>query len=909
MLCCVGMMNAAELKIGKADGPIKIDGKFDEASWSKAETAKDFSLLSSQNPRGEKPDVQTSFRVMADAENLYFAITCEEPQMKMLKDALRGKPSNPWSNDLVEIFLSPLGTPDEYYQFAITAGGAVWQQFYAERGNIRPDPYEPEIEVASLRGERWWTLEIRFPLHAFYMTDKSHWNNKWLCNVSRLRHAKYQNSSWGRLQTSLHETASFNTLTNAPEKPAAFDLRICSAAFQPKEALSGTLETEILLQEAPEGKYTLTCGKASAGKVLKKGVNHIPLFPVVFAESGKNKVILKLLNTEGKTVAERTYPVSVENIPLKVTFSSPGFGNNFYPGERSDRLVGSVIVNLPVSVVAAKLNGKSYELSVRAGKAEFDLPLEGDEGIFEVNAGKNAVTTVIRKIRGPAAWIRDGKILIDGKPTVLLGWYGGGGWVCSKAFLEKYPTPADKHPYNFSSWIQMDPRRLLGNQIGEEEMVFDREPSKKVYEAVRKNIEKEKNSPLRVYYLSDEPECTGYSPVYLRYLYEYIRKLDPTRLVMIITRSPELYIDCADILNPHPYVNPVIADDGRRSLRVPIANVRAVCRKVAEANRRDKALMLTPQTFSYAMTNIYADFTTFDETNASVWTSICQGGQGITPYIYYDHASRPGLNLGCDFIYQSLERLAPMISAMENKLEIVVSDPENIDSRLIRANGKILLILVNVSQEKRQVSVSSEALKMSKELFCFREDKMYPVSKGSMSVELAPYQVMLLTSEKMDQGLESLEQMRKQIEMAERSRRNRGNILFGQGRKIELSHSPSKPYDLQNTMEQQDKLFDGIIDVSAWMPRNVDGALWYELAFAQDIPRFSKARIFGNDLKGVVFKIWKFGEWIIPPSVRSEQKYSVEFDFGKTLSTVKIRLEFPESAKKSVEMYEFELLK
>jgi hypothetical protein len=109
-------------------------------------------------------------------------------------------------------------------------------------------------------------------------------------------------------------------------------------------------------------------------------------------------------------------------------------------------------------------------------------------------------------------------------------------------------------------------------------------------------------------------------------------------------------------------------------------------------------------------------------------------------------------------------------------------------------------------------------------------------------------------------------------------------------------------------MAQQNLLFDGVLDVAGWMPRGTTD-LWYELAFPKFVPRFNKARIYGNALKGMTFKIWKRGDWKQPECKIKRGKYFMEFDFGKTLSTVKIRLDFVLNRKNMVDICEIELIK
>ncbi|MFA6931186.1 MAG: sugar-binding protein, partial [Lentisphaeria bacterium] len=715
---------AAEYKVGSA-GPVLVDGVIDEPCWQAAVPAGDFRPLKSSGKSSAL--LKTSFKALADPENLYFAITCDDPGA--FRADLKGPHSNPWSNDLVEIFLVPTGIGDEFYQFVISAGGASWQQFYGERGNIRPDAYAPAWEFSTRLIPGGWCLEVKIPLAALYMTSAAAWENTWLANVVRYSPGHQENSSWSSLNQNNHETDSFNKFSGLPAKPGASDLRIHSAVFKTTGrnagGFPGTLETGITLNAAPEGEYLLeTCGQTFKLR-LKSGSNTFSS-QVQLPMAGRNQVKFILRQANGKLVHERNFPVLVDASPLKLIFTSPQYSGNFYPGEDANRLQGFVEVNIPAEEITLEVAGTAHTLKVTGGKAGFDLDVSQIPGDIPVRTGE--IVTTVRRITNAKAWIRNGRVIVNGKPEFLLGWYGGPGWICSKAFNEKYPSQADKHPFNLPGWIGLEVTRLLGNKIETEEMVYDRMPSQKVFDAVQAVIEKNRNSPQILYYLSDEPECRGVSTVYLRHLYEFCKKLDPARLVMIISREPVRYIDCADIINPHPYIGPVVNEKGERSLNKSIASVRDMCGTVERLQRPDKVLMLTPQTFCYSFNNFYADYPTFDETSASIWASVCCGGQGITPYIWYDHAARPDLSLGCDFIYTSLDRLSPLITSEHSERL------GNQDIRVFKADGQTLYLLVNVQTEAQKFQFPAA----EKVLYRFRDRGELVPENARLILELAP---------------------------------------------------------------------------------------------------------------------------------------------------------------------------
>jgi hypothetical protein len=274
---------------------------------------------------------------------------------------------------------------------------------------------------------------------------------------------------------------------------------------------------------------------------------------------------------------------------------------------------------------------------------------------------------------------------------------------------------------------------------------------------------------------------------------------------------------------------------------------------------------------------------------------ICCGGKGLHPYIWHSHAERPELSIGCDYIYTSLSRLNKCL------VEPGKTPPKN-NPNVSAWKTKSMLAMVNLTPKPQTVT-----LKASGKYYIFR-GKGSVKANGKLTRKLAPYEVLVLTTKKMDKDLSLLSQVRNKIASAEKARRNRNNILFGKGKDIELSFSSSKPYELFKPMAQQNLLFDGVLDVAGWMPRGTTD-LWYELAFPKFVPRFNKARIYGNALKGMTFKIWKRGDWKQPECKIKRGKYFMEFDFGKTLSTVKIRLDFVLNRKNMVDICEIELIK
>ena len=927
ILSCFVLAGVFQLsaQVASLEGTVSLDGKLDEAAWKLAVPQSGFSLLKSRNKKNLKPE-QTEFRVLADAKNLYIGIRCSEPDMKSLTINAQKGSENIWADDSVEVFLAPCGRKENFYQFVITAGNVTWCQYYEEAGNVTPEDFGAAFDSAVFIGRNFWSVEVRIPWNAFYHTPSHEWKEKWLFNVVRTRIKPREYSSWSPLISGYREPGYFRTFSGFPKKSAEQGISIGNVNgkledMKQENYYTGLLQIPVNAEKAIGG-LTLSIVsdgiKTISGKPvsLNRKLNMVEV-PAVFTKTGKNTFYVELKNAKGECIAERYSTVNIKYDPIKIIFDKPFYSQCFYPGQDFSRISGTVIVSAKVPFVTLSAGNKSYRLALKAGKAVFDIPNPVKEGSVILNAfiekdgkrtaGQSAEIKILKPSGRKMVWIeKPGRLVINGKREFGLGWYGGagrGGFLISEAFAEKYPSPAAKHPYNVDSMILIAPPSLL-RSINTTEYERDIYPSEKAIQVFLDRIKKNRNRDFIYYYLADEPEFHGVSSVYLEHVYKIIKKEDPYHPVMIITTTPNKFINCADILNPHPYIKPMINDKGKRLLGRPVNAITDSARLFLKANRKDKLLFGTPQLFNYRHVNQYAVFPTFDETNAWIWGLICCGGQGLTPFIYYDHASRPDLDFGMDYIYFSIDRLAPYLTAPVEPLAGSV-DNRNVEQRLIGTEDGVLLILSNTSPEKQKVTFQSPALKKYESLNLFREPGTQKIQQGKFSMEMAPYQVRIFSSRKLDKGLSSMAEFRRKVAEAEKERCSSPSILFEKGHRIEISTCQRVDTD---TCVIEDKLFDGVRDIFAFRPKFPFNTIWLEFGFRKFTAKFSKMRLYGWKLEEPEFSILKYGEWIkLNPVSVKKGKYFLELDFGQTYTTVKCRVKWKKGST-GFELYEFELI-
>ncbi len=911
---------AAPYKASQLKGTLNIDGNLNEPTWQSANCYNDFRSVATSRPTLiAKPE----FRVLQDGDYVYFGIKVNNDDPAQLRAKHSTYTSNPWADDVVEIFISPSGKYAEYYQFVFAAGGAHWTAYYEEQGNIQPDPFSPVLESKLFKGDNFWSLEVKLPLSAFYMTPRRQWSQEWLLNVcTGIRRGKrYELASWSPVVRWFRDSKNYNKIGGMPMKSADRDCSITDVTFnatgQADGNFTGTLSLAATI--ALQGEYTLLINGENKGKFnLNNGTRKIKV-PASFPKEGKNVTSMKMLDSSGKIVAERSYPVSVSFQPISFEFEKPSYGNCFFPGQDASKLKGYLNVKIDVDKVHFKGAGQDKFLKVRDGKAHFNFKLKNfKEKDFKVTASAGGYSSEARiRIlppieKGNMGWIEDGRLYLNGKPFVVRSFYGIAGlgkgttYMCSNLMDKKYKPASRKMPVQDFVSFRCSLQLLDMNKTVEAQYATkDQKPSQEVYDWLKAKIEKVKHNDFFCYYLSDEPECRGVSPVYLKYMYEYIKELDPYHPVFIISRRPVAYMECCDIMAPHPYNLPQVDIRGKRSYHRDFEVVDRMCADTKNYGLKNKILLLCNEAYGSLGDNIYADILNFDEVNANCWLLFANGGMGLFPFIWFDHCSRPEQGKAFDFCYQSMERLEKHIIDCVEESDMEVSNPK-IRARLTMPFGKPMLIMVNKSTEPQKVTLKAKDLRKGKKLYSFRQNVSFErPSKDTLEFDLKPLQWVILTSEKMDDGLRSMEDYKAELVEIRKQIKARGNILHGpQAKDVAITAS----YYTEQYLREI--LFNGWFEGRSWQPRMYKyHPQWIQLSFTNEVPRFSKIRLVGYNCGKAKFKYWKYGEWIeIQPKMTTDGEYEFTFDIGKTISTVKLMTEWAPQQEK-LELYEFELLK
>ncbi len=877
---------------------IILDGRLDEVSWAGAKEYSDFTLLKKSG--GARAEVQTHFKVLACEDRVYIGVKCDEPDVPYVKEThhLRSR----YGCDRVEFFISPSGTPFDFYQFMVTFGGYHECFYYQEGGGIQPDPYAPCWESAVYVGEDFWSMELMIPYTAFYMTANSRWSDKWRMNIARYRTALGTSSAeggnilstWSPLNLGFFDTECFRFIDGFPMRPLENDIRMVSAIADMTEitddGYKGTLTVKTV--NAVDGVFDFTSGYTETVRVaLQAGENEF-VVPCHFDSLGRHKVDLELKRVADGVAFQRFYPVLVVYEPIRIQFSLPEYRNNFYPGQDTSKIAGKVRSSKAVTL---KLEGPGIPETVITPDADGSFCFETPG--FEIGDAFLTATIegyeTVKKIRNlppterMMSWISGGNLVVNGKPVVRRNMYAD-RWHSGTAFLRRYDSePQYQTPQVIRNkgYIQPD---VLVKGIAQPggAALRDDPPSEELLRKIDECMEGNSVRDFTYYYLYDEPECVGVSPIFLKYLYDYVSEKDPYHVILIASRACDTYVDCADWFETHPYINPNVREDGVRIYDRPFHTLGSYVDAIAKLNRPDKCIGFMPSAFAYKNVSLIADYPTFDEMICHTWAGMIRGGKSLWPFACMDLPDRLAVYEGMRYVYATFEILEDFILFAKRTTLLKTQDVEAVHYDL---GDKQMFVLINLTQQPQQVTVEG----LSGSWYEFRHARTITGN----AFDLAPYQVVVGTSVEMGGDLPTYQELVEKVNAHEQERKQNKSLLFDRYQDIPITSSMGNRWNY--------KLFDGIHDNLAWEHLYQSKDRFMELDLTKVKPTFSKVVISGYNIANMDILVRNAGALTVPPiAERLTEEFSTTFLLAEPICPEALRLEFNNEV---TELYEIEV--
>ena len=199
---------------------ISIDGRLDEAAWSRAVLVGGFTFYD----RPEAVDPQAYFRMLHDADGLYVGVTSDEPLMRKVVAVPQARDAHAvFSGETIEFFLDPKHDHADYYQFAVNIAGSIYD-------SRRTDPtWSAGVKAATQQGEDHWTLEFAIPWKDVGLSPAAGAVLGFNMCRDRLVGADKLWCNWSQTKANFHDPERFAHLVLAP---TADDLGKLGAEFR-----------------------------------------------------------------------------------------------------------------------------------------------------------------------------------------------------------------------------------------------------------------------------------------------------------------------------------------------------------------------------------------------------------------------------------------------------------------------------------------------------------------------------------------------------------------------------------------------------------------------------------------------------------------------------------------------------
>lgn len=166
-----------------------IDGQINEPIWDQVEWGDNFTQREPEY--GIPPTLQTAFKILYDAKNLYVAVRCFDTEPQKIEKRMSRRDG--FEGDWVEINIDSYHDLRTAFSFTISAAGVKGDELISNNGNNWDGSWNPIWYTATNIDDKGWTAEMRIPLSQlrFPTADEQTWGIQF--NRRDFRHAERSN--------------------------------------------------------------------------------------------------------------------------------------------------------------------------------------------------------------------------------------------------------------------------------------------------------------------------------------------------------------------------------------------------------------------------------------------------------------------------------------------------------------------------------------------------------------------------------------------------------------------------------------------------------------------------------------------------------------------------------------------
>ncbi len=170
--------------------PPAIDGRLDDAAWSKVEWQGDFTQR--QPDDGAEPSQQTSFKVLFDDNNLYVGIRAHDSEPE--KIVRRVTRRDHFDGDMVEINIDSYHDRRTAFSFTLNAAGVRGDEAISNDGDNWDSNWDPIWFGEAAVDSMGWTAEMQIPLSQLRFSNSE--EPVWGLQIMRHIFRKQERSNW-----------------------------------------------------------------------------------------------------------------------------------------------------------------------------------------------------------------------------------------------------------------------------------------------------------------------------------------------------------------------------------------------------------------------------------------------------------------------------------------------------------------------------------------------------------------------------------------------------------------------------------------------------------------------------------------------------------------------------------------
>ena len=174
------------LAAARANEPIVVDGRLDEAVWSRAATIESEDLHQILPVEYAQPSQVTRIFVLYDEEALYLAADMKDDQPELMTaKILRQRGANSWLDDQFEFILDPFNDKRNGYRFMVNPNGVRQEGLFKGSDQVQWQ-WNGIWQAEATQGDDGWIAETRIPFKTIsFNPDTDVWGLNFNRRVAR----------------------------------------------------------------------------------------------------------------------------------------------------------------------------------------------------------------------------------------------------------------------------------------------------------------------------------------------------------------------------------------------------------------------------------------------------------------------------------------------------------------------------------------------------------------------------------------------------------------------------------------------------------------------------------------------------------------------------------------------------